>query len=127
MPVVTLNPNVKPSGTQYSYISLIPAVSSPPPPRLFLIEGLLPNGGWLMPTWVKVVEEDIEEGEEKEFVVIETKYYMHGAGETISEAADAFKRIVSQYLDGLTKRENHLSPQMREQLEYLRSVIRISQ
>ncbi len=127
MPVVTVNPNVKPSSGQYSYVSPTPAARPPIGPFFTYIGGPLPEGRWLTPMLVKIVEEDGEPGEEREFVVAETKYYMHGVGETVSEAVEAFKRILSQYLDGLAKREHRLSPRMREQLEYLRSVIRTSQ
>jgi hypothetical protein len=127
MGTVTLNPNVKPSSTgQYSHILPTPAASSPIGPSFVFIEGPLPEGRWLTPILVKIVEEDREEGEDREFLVTETKYYMHGVGKTVPDAIGAFKRILSQYLDGLTKREDRLSPQMYEQLEYLRSVIRIS-
>jgi predicted RNase H-like HicB family nuclease len=127
MGTVVLSPYVVPSSTgQYSYIPLASAASSPITPTLAVIEGPLPEGRWLTPILVKIVEEDREEGEEREFVVTETKYYMHAAGKTVSEAIEAFKRILSQYLDGLTEREERLSPWMHERLEYLRSVIRIS-
>jgi hypothetical protein len=106
---------------------LTSAASSPISPIFVFIEGPLPKGRWLTPILVKIVEEDREEGEAREFVVTETKYYMHGVGETVPEAIVTFMRIVSQYLDGLTEREDRLSPWMQEQLEYLRSVIRISQ
>lgn len=127
MPVVMVNPNVKQSTGQYSYVSPTPATSSPIGPFFAYIGGPLPEGRWLTPIQVKIVEEDGEPEEDREFVVTETKYYMHGTGETITEAIEAFKRILSHYLDGLAKREHRLSPQMREQLEYLRSVIRTSQ
>ena len=44
---------------------------------------------------------------------------------TLPEAIEAFKRIFSGYLDILSEEENNLSAYMHEQLEYLRSAIRI--
>jgi hypothetical protein len=126
MPVVTLNPNVKPSAGQCSYISPTPAARSRLGPYFTYIEGPLPNGKWLTPIWVRIIEENSEEGEDREFVITEAKYYMHGVGKTVPDAVEAFKRILLQYLDGLTERENRLSPWVHEQLAYLRSVIRIS-
>jgi len=128
MEIITVNPNARTLSTgQYSHISPTPTVKSPYAPSIVFIGGPLPKGRWLAPVLVQIVEEEREEGEDREFVVTEPKYYMHGVGETVSDAVDAFKRIISQYLDGLTARENHLSPQMHDQLKYLRSVIRISQ
>jgi len=48
---------------------------------------------------------------------------MHAAAPTEAEALEAFKRIFSGYLDSLTRREKTLGPQLRDQLNYLRSII----
>ena len=88
--------------------------------------GVLPRGRELArPIVVRIVEEDCEEGEDREFLVTELEYHIHAVGATIPEALEAFRRIFSGYLDGLTEREGRLSPYMHGQLEYLRSVIRI--
>ena len=47
MPVVTLNPNVKPSAGQYSYILPTPAARSRLGPYFAYIDGPLPDGRWL--------------------------------------------------------------------------------
>lgn len=65
------------------------------------------------------------EDDDGEFVVSELKYHIHGVGPTIQEAIEAFKRIFSGYLDILSEEEDNLSPYMYEQLEYLRSAIRV--
>ncbi|HWS83975.1 MAG TPA: hypothetical protein VN207_06920 [Ktedonobacteraceae bacterium] len=86
--------------------------------------GALPGGRELArPIVVRIVEEDCEEGEDREFLVTEPEYHIHAVGATMPEALEAFRRIFSGYLDGLTEREERLSPYMRGQLEYLRSVI----
>ena len=58
-----------------------------------------------------------------EWLVSETFYRIHATGPTISKAVASFRRILPQYLDGLTKREKDLGPQTQEQLAYLREMI----
>ena len=122
MPVVTLNPNVKPSTGQYSYVSSTPAASSPIGPHIFFIEGPLPEGRRLTHPIVVKLEED-----DGEFIVSEPRYHIHGTGMTKKDAIEAFKRIFSGYLDILSEEEENLSSYMYGQLEYLRSVIRTEQ
>jgi hypothetical protein len=96
-------------------------------PTFFFIEGPLCEGRELArPLLVEIVEEDREEGEDREFLVSEPKYHMHGAGKTIPDAIATFKRIFSGYLDILAEEEDHLSVNLQEQLKFLRSMIRIS-
>jgi hypothetical protein len=88
--------------------------------------GALPGGRELAhPLMVRIVEEDCEEGEEREFLVAEPEYHIHAVGATIPEALEAFRRIFSGYLDILSEEEEKLSSYMYGQLEYLRSAIRI--
>jgi hypothetical protein len=89
------------------------------------ISGALSEGRELArPIMVKIEEEDREEGEDREFLVSETKYHIHGVGATIQEAIGDFKSIFSEYFDTLSEEEGNLSPYMHGQLEYLRSMIR---
>ena len=128
MSIITLNPStVKASSTsEYTRVSLNPDAHTPAqqtftqPPIFISIGGRLPDGRWLShPIIVKIEDDD------GEFVVSELKYHMHGEGPTIPEAIEAFKRIFSGYLDILSEEEDNLSSYMFEQLEYLRSAIRI--
>lgn len=90
------------------------------PPMAWIIEqGPLPYGRWLTSPIVVLIEDD-----DGEFVVSELKFYMHASGPTIPEAIEAFKRIVSGYLDVLSCEEDTLGVHLREQLEYLQSIIR---
>jgi hypothetical protein len=89
------------------------------------ISGALSDGRELArPIMVKIEEEEREEGEEREFLVSEPKYHIHGVGATVQEAINDFKSIFSEYLDTLSEEEKNLSPYMYGQLEYLRSMIR---
>src|SRR5947199_8913321 len=127
MSIITLNPSaVKASSTsEYTRVSLNPDAHTPAQqtvtqPAIFIsIEGRLPDGRWLSHPVIVKIEDD------GEFVVSEPKYYIHGEGPTIPEAIEAFKRIFSGYLDILSEEEDNLSSYMFEQLEYLRSAIRI--
>jgi predicted RNase H-like HicB family nuclease len=126
MSTITLYPSARASSTsRYTRVSLKPDPRTSPQqsvtqPTIFIsIAGLLPGGRWLTyPIVVKIQDDD------GEYVVTELKYYMHGAGSTISEAIEAFKRIFSGYLDVLSEEEDNLSSYLHEQLEYLRSAIR---
>src|SRR5713226_4003828 len=81
--------------------------------------GELPRGRKLIKP--VAVEIDYDDGE---VVVSEPRFHMHAAAPTEQEAKEAFKRVFSGYLDFLTEREQSLGGHLREQLEYLRSVIR---
>jgi len=95
-------------------------------PTFFFLEGPLCEGRELVrPLLVEIVEEDREEGEDREFLVSEPKYHMHGVGKTIPDAITTFKRIFSGYLDILAEEEDCLSLNLQEQLKFLRSMIRI--
>jgi hypothetical protein len=85
-----------------------------------VLTGPLPGGRHLS----KPITVKIEEGD-GEYITGELKYYIHGEGSTIPQSIEAFKRIFSRYLDILSEEEANLSPYMHEQLEYLRSVIRV--
>ncbi len=96
-------------------------------PTFFFIEGPLCEGRELVrPLLVEIVDEDREEGEDREFLVSEPKYHIHGVGKTITDAIAAFKRIFSGYLDILAEEEDRLSANLQEQLKFLRSMIKIS-
>lgn len=82
------------------------------------IEGTLPGGKRLAHPITVAVEYDDEE-----VVVSEPLFHIHAAAPTEIEALNAFKRILAGYLDSLTRREKTLGPQLRDQLNYLRSVI----
>lgn len=89
-------------------------------PIFVTLTGLLSAGRYLSrPLMVKI------ENDDGEFLVSELKYYIHGEGPTVLEAIGAFKRIFSGYLDVLSEEEGNLSSYMYEQLEYLRTMIRV--
>src|SRR6266851_6835345 len=82
------------------------------------IEGPLPGGRRLIHPITIVIEFDDEE-----VVVSERRFHMHASAPTETEALNAFRRILSGYLDSLTRREKTLGQPLLEQLNYLRSVI----
>jgi hypothetical protein len=88
------------------------------PPKIITIEGTLPGGRWLTRPITIVIEYD-----DGEFVVSEPEFHMHASASTEREAISAFRRIFSGYLDVLAAREKTLGPQLRDQLDYLRSAI----
>ena len=88
------------------------------PPTYRRITGLLPGGRRLTRPLTVAVEHD-----DGEVIVSEPLFHMHAAAPTEAEALEAFKRIFSGYLDLLTRREKTLGPQLRDQLNYLRSII----
>jgi hypothetical protein len=88
------------------------------PPIYRRITGLLPGGRRLTRPLTVAVEHD-----DGEVIVSEPLFHMHAAAPTEAEALEAFKRIFSGYLDSLTRREKTLGPQLRDQLNYLRSII----
>ena len=88
------------------------------PPAYRRITGLLPGGRRLTRPLTVAVEYD-----DGEVIVSEPLFHMHAAAPTEAEALEAFKRIFSGYLDLLTRREKTLGPQLRDQLNYLRSII----
>ena len=88
------------------------------PPTYRRITGLLPGGRRLTRPLTVAVEYD-----DGEVIVSEPLFHMHAAAPTEAEALEAFKRIFSGYLALLTRREKTLGPQLRDQLNYLRSII----
>ena len=82
------------------------------------IEGPLPGRRRLVHPITIVIEFD-----DGEIVVSEPEFHMHASASTENEALNAFRRILSGYLDSLARREKILGPQLRDQLNYLRSVI----
>jgi len=82
------------------------------------IEGSLPGRRRLARPVTIVIEFDDEE-----VVVSEPEFHMHASAPTEEEALITFRRIISGYLDSLARREKTLGPQLRDQLDYLRSVI----
>jgi hypothetical protein len=93
----------------------------PHTPAMLTIDGPLSEGRVLSHPLAVLVEYD-----DGEFLVSEPYFSIHGSGSTIAEAIAAFRRIFSGYLDVLTSREETLGPQLREQLHYLRSAIRVA-
>jgi len=82
------------------------------------IEGPLPDGRRLIHPITIVIEFDDEE-----VVVSERRFHMHASVPTETETLNAFRRILSGYLDSLTRREKTLGQPLLEQLNYLRSII----
>ena len=82
------------------------------------LAGSLPGGKQLMRPILIVIEYD-----EEEVVVSEPLFHMHASAPTEIEALDAFRRMISGYLDVLARREKTLGPPLLDQLNYLRSII----
>src|SRR5207248_5064794 len=121
MSTFTISTRSSSTNTETSVSLTMPNAYRPPThyaPMAYLIEGPLPEGRELNEPIVVLIEDDDEE-----FVVGELKFYMHASGPTISEAIEAFKRVISGYLDVLSSDEDRLGSFLQEQLEYLRSVI----
>lgn len=88
------------------------------PPHFRTIIGALPGGRRLVHPLNVMIEYDDEE-----VVVSEPRFHMHASAPTEAEALIAFRRILSGYLDSLTRREKTLGPPLWDQLNYLRSLI----
>ena len=88
------------------------------PTVITTIEGSLPGRRRLVHPITIVIEFD-----DGEVVVSEPEFHMHASAPTENEALNAFRRILSGYLDLLAQREKTLGPQLCDQLNYLRSVI----
>lgn len=120
MTTVTVKTNIR----AYSAVPKIPISFLPnaklayQPPVTRKITGLLPDGRRLTQPLRVMVEYDDEE-----VVVSEPLFHMYAAAPTEVEAIEAFERIILGYLDSLTRREKTLGPQLRDQLNYLRSII----
>ncbi|MGB8344435.1 MAG: hypothetical protein WCD86_06105 [Ktedonobacteraceae bacterium] len=93
--------------------------SLPPTPIFRTIEGALPGGKRLAEPLAVRIEYD-----EGEYLVSETRYYIHAGDPTLEEAIAEFKRVLSDELDALTSDEEKLGPRLRAQLHYLRSIIK---
>lgn len=89
------------------------------PPIVYMLDGLLSEGRRLAHPLAVEIEHD-----DGEVVVSEPHFHIHASAPTQAEAIAAFRRIFSGYLDVLTAEEKILGTHLREQLEYLRSVIR---
>jgi hypothetical protein len=111
------------SGVDYrAHVSFAPTVEAQPSSFtssfVMTLSGKLQKGRYLAHPIVISVEDD-----DGEILVSEPHFYIHASGPTILEAIEAFRRIFPGYLDVLTSREKTLGPPLREQLDYLRSVI----
>lgn len=84
-----------------------------------IIDGFLSDGRCLAHPLQVLVERD-----DGEVVVSEPRFHIHASAPTEAEAIEAFRRIFSGYLDLLSSREEMLSAHLRDQLDYLRSMIR---
>ena len=126
MYTITVNTNTTASSAKsYVTVSLKPAdarafyqLHISPSPIFRAITGPLPGGRRLIRPLTVMVEYD-----EEEVVVSEPRFHMHASAPTEAEALAAFRRILSGYLDSLTRREKTLGQQLHDQLDYLRSVI----
>ena len=99
------------SGASYQFPIPIPMTSR-------TIIGTLPGGRWLARPLTVAIQYD-----DGEVIVSEPLFHIFAVASTEAEALEAFKRILSGYLDSLTRREKTLGPQLRDQLNYLRSII----
>lgn len=82
------------------------------------IEGALPYGRRLRRPMPIVIEQD-----DDEILVSEPTFQMHAGGATEAQAIDAFRQIISGYIDVLESKESRLGESTRDQLAYLRSFI----
>jgi predicted RNase H-like HicB family nuclease len=119
--------NTTASGTDpYAHISSRPAATTSyhPPiattPIFLAIDGPLTEERQL--TFPIVVQIEYDDGE---FLVSEDHFNIHASGATIREAIVAFKRVFAGYLDVLSEEEASLGSYLHEQLDYLRSAIRM--
>lgn len=116
--VTTQSPH---TGSNVRFLADSSSTFQPPrqrPTVITNIEGPLPGGRRLVHPITIVIEFDDEE-----VIVSEPEFHMHASAPTENEALNAFRRILSGYLDLLAQREKTLGPQLRDQLNYLRSVI----
>ncbi|MGB8348676.1 MAG: hypothetical protein WCD86_27600 [Ktedonobacteraceae bacterium] len=90
-------------------------------PSVRVIDGFLSDGRWLAHPLNVLIEYD-----EDEVVVSEPRFHIHASAPTEAEAIASFRRIFSGYLDLLSSREGVLSSHLHDQLEYLRSMIRMA-
>ena len=117
---------IAPGIDPYAHISSQPdATTSYQPPiattPIFLaLDGPLTERKQL--TFPIVVQIEHDDGE---FLVSEDHFYIHASGATIREAIAAFKRVFAGYLDLLYEEEASLGSYIHEQLDYLRSAIRM--
>ncbi len=125
MTTTAVNANTRASRAyQYIHISAMPDARTlyrlpiPPSPTFQIITGSLPGGRRLTRPLTVMIEYDDEE-----VVVSEPRFHMHASAPTEAEALNAFRRILSGYLESLTRREKTLGPPLQDQLNYLRSII----
>jgi len=125
MTTFTLNAETRASRAyQYVHISPKPGARTPywlsisASPTFRMITGFLPGGRCLTRPLTVMIEYD-----EEEVVVSEPRFHMHASAPTEAEALNAFRRILSGYLDSLTRREKTLGSPLQDQLNYLRSII----
>jgi predicted RNase H-like HicB family nuclease len=82
------------------------------------LQGKLIDKRWLRHPLNVVIDAD-----ENEFIISDPRTHIHAAGATIAEAESEFRRVFAGYLDVLSQQEDKLSPKLRKQLHYLRSLI----
>ena len=113
------------SNTQYTRVSFLPNGATPyhPPiasaPIFITIDGILPGGKRFAHPLVVQIEDD-----NGEILVSEPRFYIHASAFTIQDAILEFKRVLIDELEALTADEEKLSPRLRAQLHYLRTIIR---
>lgn len=86
--------------------------------RVMVIDGSLPYGRRLRKPMAVLIERD-----EYEVLVSESVFHMHAGGDTEADAIDAFRGIISGYVDVLSDREATLGPALTAQLAYLRDFV----
>lgn len=104
----------------FARIPLLAITTTYNPPTVRIIDGFLSEGRRLARPLNVLIDYD-----EEEVVVSEPRFHIHASAPTEAEAVAAFRRIFSGYLDILASREETLSTYLREQLHYLRSIIRL--
>ena len=87
-------------------------------PHIEYMDGDLPYGRHLTQPIMIVIEQD-----DAEIVVSEPRFHMHAGGRTETGAKQAFRRVLSGYLDVLARREGTLGEMPKAHLAYLRSII----
>jgi hypothetical protein len=125
MDTFSVNTNTRTSSAVPKFhISVLPNTKAAYDPLLPLtsltITGSLPDGRQLTrPLNVNILYDD------GEVIVSEPLFHIHSVGATRLEALREFRRVLVEELDELTADEEELGTRLKDELRYLRSLIRM--
>lgn len=63
--------------------------------------------------------------DEGSYSVTDCEVNMYGVGDTVAEAVEEYKSVVSEYLDNLERDKSILGKHLKQHLEYLRERMKI--